>query len=119
MTSVLVVDDEENLLLLLERVLTRDGFAVKTASGAHQALALLERETFDLAIVDIKMFPVDGITLLDELRERSPATRVVMTTAYPTPDSRMECLAKGAAVFLTKPLDLNELKSVARNLKPA
>lgn len=114
--SVLIVDDEENLLVLLDRILTKDGFQVKTATNAYQALNLLEQEDFNVAILDIKMFPIDGIALLAELRKRSPSTQVIMITAYPTPDSRSQCIKNGAAMFLTKPLDLNELKSVAHNL---
>jgi ATP-dependent Lon protease len=117
--SVLIVDDEENLLVLLDRILTKDGFQVKTATNAYQALNLLEQADFSVAILDIKMFPIDGIALLAELRKRSPSTQVIMITAYPTPDSRSQCIKNGAAMFLTKPLDLNELKSVAHNLAPA
>ena len=117
-TSILIVDDEENLLVLLDRILSKDGFQVKTATNAYQALKLLENENFNLAILDIKMFPIDGITLLVELRRRSPTTRVIMVTAYPTPDSRSECIKQGAAMFLTKPLDLNQLKSAAHSLAP-
>ena len=114
--SVLIVDDEENLLVLLDRILSKDGFQVKTATNAYQALNLLEQEDFNVAILDIKMFPIDGIALLAELRKRSPSTQVIMITAYPTPDSRSQCIKNGAAMFLTKPLDLNELKTVAHNL---
>lgn len=81
--SVLIVDDEENFLLLLDWILTKDGFRVKTASDAYQALNLLDNEHFNLAIVDIEMFPMDGIRLLSELRKRSPSTPVIMITAYP------------------------------------
>ncbi|HYT57195.1 MAG TPA: response regulator, partial [Verrucomicrobiae bacterium] len=77
-TSVLIVDDEENLLVLLDRILTKDGFQVKTATNAYQALNLLEQENFNVAILDIKMFPIDGIALLAELKKRSPLTRAIM-----------------------------------------
>jgi DNA-binding NtrC family response regulator len=90
--SVLLVDDEENLLTLLGRYLTKDGFYVKTASDSHQAIALVEQETFDVAILDINMYPLDGITLLTELKKRSPSTRVIMATAYPTADMQNECI---------------------------
>jgi len=75
--SVLIVDDEENFLLLLDWILTKDGFRVRTASDAYQALNLLDEEHFNLAIVDIEMFPMDGIRLLSELRKRSPSTPVI------------------------------------------
>jgi DNA-binding NtrC family response regulator len=117
--SVLVVDDEENLLVLLERILSKEGFIVKTASNAYQALDLVDKNSFDLAILDIKMFPVDGVALLSEIKKRSPSIHVVMITAYPTIDTRNECLKIGASTYLTKPLDIQELKSVVQNLSSA
>lgn len=115
-SSVLVVDDEENLLVLLDWILTKEGFYVKTASDADRALHLLDEETFDMAILDIQMYPMDGIRLLSELRKRSPSTAVIMTTAYPAPDILSECVEHGADALLAKPVDLDELKNVARSL---
>ena len=115
-TSVLIVDDEENLLVLLDWILTREGFHVKTASEADRALNFLDEETFDLAILDMQMYPMDGIRLLSELRKRSPSTAVIMTTAYPAPDTLSECIKHGADALLAKPVDLDELKNVARSL---
>jgi DNA-binding NtrC family response regulator len=117
--TILVVDDEENLLVLLERILSREGFSVRTSSNAYQALDLVDKNTFAVAILDIKMFPVDGVALLAEIKKRSPSTHVVMITAYPTIDTRNECLKIGASTYLTKPLDIHELKSVVQNLASA
>jgi DNA-binding NtrC family response regulator len=117
--SVLIVDDEEGYLMLLDRYLTKDGFQVKTASNSNQALNLVDQETFDVAILDINMSPVDGITLLAELKRRSPSTRVIMATAYPTPDVRNKCMRRGASGFLTKPLDLNAVKTTAQSFIPS
>jgi ATP-dependent Lon protease len=115
-SSVLIVDDEENLLVLLDRILTKEGYAVTIAHGSHQALDLIQSKNFRAAIVDIKMFPIDGVALLGEIKERAPSTRVVMITAYPTADSREECLRRGAMEYLTKPLDMQKLKAVMRDL---
>jgi len=117
--SVLVVDDEENLLVLLERILSKEGFTVRTANNAYQALDLVDKQIFNLAILDIKMFPVDGVVLLAEIKKRCPSTQVVMITAYPTIDTRNACLESGAATYLTKPIDIQELKSVVQNLTSA
>ena len=114
--SVLIVDDEENFLVLLDWILTKDGFQVKTASDACQALNLLDQQNFNLAIVDIQMFPIYGIRLLSELRKRSPSTPVIMTTGYPAGDTRSECMKNGADALLIKPLDFDELKHVAHSL---
>lgn len=114
--AVLVVDDEENLLVLLDRVLSKEGFQVATAPNSETALDLFKQGDFRLAILDIKMFPIDGVALLAELKKRSPAIKVIMITAYPTADSRDECFRRGAATYLTKPLDIRELKDTLRSL---
>jgi DNA-binding NtrC family response regulator len=116
--AILIVDDEENLLLLLERILRRQGYKVATAHNSYDALAMLEADAFQLAILDIKMFPLDGVVLLGEIKNRRPSTEVIMITAYPTADSRNECLKKGASTYLTKPLDIQELKSTVSSLLP-
>jgi len=110
--SVLIVDDEDNLLILLDRILSKEGYQVKTASNGYQALNFLDHETFDAAILYIKMYPIDGIALLSEIKKRSPSTEVIMITAYPTVDTRNDCMKNGAANYLTKPLEIHELKSV-------
>jgi DNA-binding NtrC family response regulator len=62
------------------------------------------------------MFPIDGVALLSEIKKRSPSTQVVMMTAYPTADTLDECLRMGVADYLTKPLDIQELKTVVQTL---
>ena len=66
--SILIVDDEENLLVLLDRILSKEGYAVRTAHDSHQALDLIANHQFRAAILDIKMFPIDGVTLLGMLK---------------------------------------------------
>lgn len=117
--SVLIVDDEENLLVLLDRILSKEGYQVKTANNAYQALDFVDHEPFSVAILDIKMYPIDGVALLAEIKKRSPATRVIMITAYPTVDTRNDCMKYGAADYLTKPLEIQELKTVLRGLLAA
>ncbi len=114
--TILIVDDEENLLVLLERILTRQGYQVVTAQNSYAARTLLEGHVFQLAILDIKMFPFDGVFLLGEIKNRSPSTAVIMITAYPTIDTRNECMSKGASTYLTKPLDIQELKATINGL---
>ena len=115
-SSVLIVDDEENFLLLLDWILTKEGFHVTSASDASHALDLLDKQIFDLIILDTHMFPVNSIRLLLELKNRSPSIPVIMITAYPVQDIRSECVQNGADALLTKPLNLDELKKVAHSL---
>ena len=115
--SVLVVDDELNFVILLDRVLTKKGYEVKTATNAQQALALVnQRLTFDLAIVDIRMEPMDGLSLLVELKQRLPHLKVIMLTAYPTYETRMTSVQKGASAYFTKPVELDTFLATVRQL---
>jgi DNA-binding NtrC family response regulator len=114
--TVLIVDDEENLLVLLDRILSKEGYQVRTANNAYQALDLVDQEAFRAAILDIKMYPINGVALLAEIKKRSPNTQVIMITGYPTVDTRNDCMKYGAADYLTKPLEIQEIKSVLRGL---
>jgi DNA-binding response OmpR family regulator len=117
--TILVVDDEHHLLELLIRILGKRGFEVTTAPSGPEGLSLLEQRSFDLALLDIRMEPMNGIHLLEELKARQPGIKVVMMTAYPTNETRSRALEKGAADYLTKPIDLQELvKTIDRVLTP-
>jgi DNA-binding NtrC family response regulator len=106
---ILVVDDEQNFLELLIRILGKRGFEVKTALNGIEALKLLEKDSFHLALLDIWMGPMNGIQLLEEIKGRNPLIKVIMMTAYPTSETHVEAFEKGASAYLTKPIDLKEL----------
>ena len=114
--SILIVDDEENFLALLRWFLANHGYEVQTASNGEDALRLAETRSFDSALVDIRMGPIDGLTLLDELRQRFPVIKVVLMTAFPTAVTIKQSVAKGASGFLTKPVDLQQLLKTIQGL---
>jgi DNA-binding NtrC family response regulator len=111
---ILVVDDEENFLSLVTKVLGKEGYEVRTAADGNQAWAWLEKESFDLALIDIRMVPIGGLSLLNQIKESHPQIRVIMITAYPTPETRDLASLKGAVAYLVKPIDINELKDTVR-----
>jgi ATP-dependent Lon protease len=114
--SVLVVDDEPNFLILLDRILSREGYQVTAAISAERAVGQLARENFDLAILDINMYPMSGVELLAAIKDRSPMTQVVMITGYPTDHTRDQSEKLGAVGYLTKPIDISELSALLRQL---
>jgi DNA-binding response OmpR family regulator len=114
--SLLFVDDEPNFLVMVDRVLSKEGYRVTTALDSVQALMYVDCTAFKFAVLDIRMTPIDGMEVLTRIKKRNPATHVIMVTGYPTPESRDECQKLGAASYLTKPLDLAELKAVLRDL---
>ncbi len=105
---VLVVDDEPALRHLLEDALRADGYTVRSAEDAQQALACLTSEEFGVAILD-KNLPgeLSGLDILRKLRECSPLTRAIIFTGYPSKESAIEALRHGAFDYIEKPLDLD------------
>jgi DNA-binding NtrC family response regulator len=114
--SVLVVDDEENFVDLLDWFLTTRGYQVRTALNGEDALKLVEKAASDLALIDIRMGSMDGLSLLGEMKQRQPEIKVIMMTAFPTTDTRRQAFGKGASAFFTKPVDLQELLSAIDEL---
>jgi DNA-binding NtrC family response regulator len=114
--SILVIDDEDNFLTLVRWFLSQRGFEIQTASSRDEALDVVEERSFDIALLDIRLGRADGLSLLDALIARSPNTKVVMMTAYPTMGTIKQAFEKGATRYLTKPLDLQELSDSLKTL---
>lgn len=102
---ILVADDEPMLLRGLDRVLTRCGYEVVTASDGHQAAELLTRLEFDAIVSDISMPGMNGIQLLRRARERDLDVPVLLVTGAPAVETAVEALEYGAFQYLTKPVD--------------
>jgi DNA-binding response OmpR family regulator len=98
-----------NFVILLERVLSKRGYLVRTALNAEEALRLSKNTAFDLAILDIRMGPMDGLTLLGELRKSAPHMKTIIMTAFPTYETRLTSFKRGASAYVTKPVNLSAL----------
>ena len=107
---ILVVDDEESHRIMLRAVLKEEGYEVSEASDGTEAVKAVEREPFDLILMDIRMRTMDGIEALGEIRKISPLVPVLIMTAYASVKTAVEALKAGAFEYLTKPLDTDELK---------
>ncbi|HYQ87910.1 MAG TPA: sigma-54 dependent transcriptional regulator [Bacteroidota bacterium] len=110
---VLVVDDEPNILKTLTIGLEAIGFRVEGFGNPCDALDRLEEGRYDIAFIDLKMEPIDGMQVLKEIRKRSPSTTSVILTAHGSIDSAVEAMKNGASDFLQKPFDLKELQVFA------
>ncbi len=108
--KILVVDDELSMREFLEIMLTKEGYRVQTAADGKKAIALAEREVFDLAIIDIRMPKMDGIETLIRLKEISPETVTLMITAYASTDTAIRAMKQGAYDYITKPFKIEEIK---------
>ena len=112
--KMLVADDEKMARMNLEHVLTKEGYQIRTASSGVEALALLEKESFDVILTDLKMEKVDGMEVLERAKQINPSTEVIIITGYATVPTAVEAMRKGSYHFLAKPLKLNEIRSAVR-----
>jgi DNA-binding NtrC family response regulator len=102
--KILVVDDEKDMLVLLDRMLTsRPGFKVTTCSDPVEAVKLIDEKNPDLVITDLKMPNLSGMDILEHARKKSWSTAVIIMTAYATIESAVEATRKGAFDYITKP----------------
>jgi DNA-binding NtrC family response regulator len=111
--KVLVVDDEPNILKTMGICFDATGFQARLVSKPQEVLQIIQHEKFDLAFVDLKMGPMDGMEVLAEIKKHAPETTVTMITAHGSIDSAVEAIKKGAYHYLQKPFDLNELRLFA------
>jgi DNA-binding NtrC family response regulator len=107
--TVLVVDDDEAVLTVVSALLEQQGMRALRADGASAALGLLARGAVDVVIADLRMPEMDGMDLLDAVARRLPGIPVVMLTAWGTVPLAVEAMRRGAADFVLKPFDREEL----------
>jgi DNA-binding NtrC family response regulator len=107
--ELLLVDDQKSVRTTLKITLNRVGYHVEEASSGENALPLLERKTYDLVITDLKMEKVDGMAVLQKVKELSPQTEVIVITAYGTIDSAVQAMKIGAYDYITKPFEPEEI----------
>ncbi len=115
--KLLVVDDEAAQRELLKAVLTDEGYEVFEAEDGQAAIAAVETMSLDLVILDLRLGDTDGVSVLERIRQRNADLAVLMITAYATVPTAVSAMKLGAVDYLTKPVDLKELKLVvARTL---
>src|SRR4030067_658720 len=108
--KILVVDDEAPVRELLRRGLSQMGnFSVEVAPNGLEAIERIEKEIFDLVLTDLKMPEMDGIELLKALKGTRPELIVILMTAHGSIETAVEAMKIGADVYITKPIDFNEL----------
>jgi DNA-binding NtrC family response regulator len=116
---ILIVDDDPYFLRVLSRILTGENFQVKTAEGAIEAAQVLQEDSFDLVISDLRLPDGDGLSILQEIRKSGSEIPVVILTAYGEVDSYLEAMNAGATEYLNKPVKSEELLAVVRScLRP-
>ncbi len=107
--SILIVDDEEKQRMMLEKILDGETYSVKTAADGKDALENLKERDFDIVLTDQRMPEMTGIELLEKIKSKAPGVGVILMTAYGSTSIAAEAMQKGAADYLTKPFEKEEL----------
>ncbi|MFO7930969.1 MAG: sigma-54 dependent transcriptional regulator [Desulfosalsimonas sp.] len=108
--NLLIVDDELSMREFLEIMLSREGYGVKTADTGRQANTMLEQDSFDLVLCDIRLGDISGLDVLRKAKSVNPDTVMIMISAYATAENAVEAMNEGAYDYLPKPFDNDELR---------
>jgi DNA-binding NtrC family response regulator len=109
MPKVLLVDDEERFRVTTARLLGVRGFQVGTAGSGVEALEELERNPYDVVVLDVKMPGMSGIEALAEIKRRQPQVEVLILTGHASVDAAVEIMRLGGCEYLLKPCSMDEL----------
>src|SRR4051812_37066241 len=111
-TRVLAVDDEKAMLLALRGLLVREGYQVETAASGEEACRLIDTGDFHVIITDLSLNGVTGMQVLEHARRTDPDVAVIMVTAYGSEKIAVQAMKLGAADYVPKPFDNEELRVV-------
>ena len=109
MSKILIVDDEPRILLLLQNLLKANGYEVVSARDGASALDIVHNGGIDITITDLRMSPMDGMTLFREIKKIAPEMPVILLTAYATVETAVEAMKSGIFDYLTKPFKVDDM----------
>ncbi|HED11370.1 MAG TPA: sigma-54-dependent Fis family transcriptional regulator [Caldithrix abyssi] len=108
--SILVVDNEQRMCMLIKGTLELEqDLSVDVAFSGREALTLMAAKKYDVVLTDLKMTPMDGMTLLKTIKEQYPGTEILLMTAYASQETAVEAMQAGAFDYLIKPFSMDEL----------
>jgi DNA-binding NtrC family response regulator len=115
MAKILIIDDERSIRNSLREILEYEGYEVKDASDGVEGFKIASEEKFDIILSDIKMPKMDGLELLEKLKESGVDSQIIMISGHGTIETAVEAIRNGAFDFIAKPLDLNRVLITLKN----
>jgi two-component system response regulator PilR (NtrC family) len=109
--KILVVDDELSMREFLDVLLSKEGYKLSLASNGKQAVKLIQTNSYDLVLTDIRLGDITGFDVLNKVKKKDPDTVVIMISAYSTTQIAVDAMNHGAYDFVPTPFDNSELKS--------
>ncbi len=116
MVRVMIIEDDEEMRALLKDFFEEEGFETDSASNGVDALRTLSKDHFDLVITDVRMPGLTGLDILPKIRWLKPEIPIIVMTSYGSDDVRRRSLARGATIYLEKPIYLSQLRTVIREM---
>ena len=110
MAEILVLDDVLDAVILVKKILTKQGHTVHAFTEEEEAIGYAGKNQVDLAILDIKLKKMSGIQVLEQNEKINPGLKVIMLTGYPTIETAREAIELGAGEYCVKPIDKTELE---------
>lgn len=114
MPKILIVDDEARILMLVQSLLKANGYEVVTASSGPAAIECFKKDTFDVVVSDLRMTPMDGMSLFKEIRALKPQTTFILLTAYSSVETAVEATKAGIFDYMTKPFKVDEMLATVK-----
>jgi DNA-binding NtrC family response regulator len=114
MTDILIVDDDPDILSTLREILILNQFTVATSADAADAIEKVRESPFLVALLDIKLPDMEGTELLKEIKAIRPRLKCIMVTGFASLDNAVQCLNSGAAGYIMKPADPEDLVKTIR-----
>lgn len=115
MSQILIIDDERAIRKTLHEILSYEGYKIEEAADGEEGLRLALEKSFDVILCDIKMPKMDGLDVLEKLKEQKPDIPMIMISGHGTIETAVEAVKKGAFDYISKPPDLNRLLITIRN----
>ncbi len=116
--SILMVDDDKSILRVFTRILNKEGYAIDVAETGEEALEKIGSQTFNVALIDMKLPDMEGTELLNKIQASHSDITCIAITGYPSLENGLKTLDEGAVAYLVKPVKPNELlKLIEEKLK--
>ncbi|MGA2523370.1 MAG: response regulator [Candidatus Bathyarchaeia archaeon] len=111
---VLIVDDDENIRRTMQTIFENEGYIVDLATTGNEAIELTQERTYNIALLDIRLPDIEGVELLNLIKDNVPKTRKIMVTGYPSMQNAISSLNKNADAYLIKPVGIESLLSTVK-----
>lgn len=112
--KILIVDDDETIRSTMKAILEDEGYIVDSAANGKEAIKKTQEQSYNLALLDIRLPDMEGVELLKLMKEPMPRMRKIMVTGFPSLQNAVEAVNKNADAYLIKPVDVDKLLATVK-----